>query len=235
MVMKQSQDVIGYLANRKCRHSRRSTPISSVKSGPEPCRGLVAHKWCRNTVLPPVGSLGSCKSMTIATSWATKEVAAGACHPSPSPFRVHAEDCAASRRRMRGLTVIDREIALDGSPDEDRRARCGPAMISCTKRSATPRTITKPVCSPSLSKSPFLLSDFGRASSRWPSARSALAEGSSMFASAFGDGSRRSASMVCRCHGRYADCTDKVISQPQLRVDMSGLRHNRARSISASR
>ena len=37
--------------------------------------------------------------------------------------RVHAEDCAACETQDAQLTVIDREIALEGSLDEDQRAR----------------------------------------------------------------------------------------------------------------
>ena len=41
----------------------------------------------------------------------------------PRHSRVHAEDCAACETQNARLTVIDREIALDGSLDEDQRAR----------------------------------------------------------------------------------------------------------------
>jgi putative redox protein len=37
--------------------------------------------------------------------------------------RAHAEDCAACETQNARLTFIDREIALDGSLDEDQRAR----------------------------------------------------------------------------------------------------------------
>ena len=37
--------------------------------------------------------------------------------------RIHAEDCAACETQNAQLTAIDREIALEGSLDEDQRAR----------------------------------------------------------------------------------------------------------------
>ena len=37
--------------------------------------------------------------------------------------RVHAEDCAACETRDARLTIIDREIVLEGSLGEDQRAR----------------------------------------------------------------------------------------------------------------
>ena len=37
--------------------------------------------------------------------------------------RVHVEDCAACETQNSRLTVIDRELALEGALDEDQRAR----------------------------------------------------------------------------------------------------------------
>ena len=54
---------------------------------------------------------------------ATKEVAAGACHRSPTPFPRPCRGCADCETQDARLTVIDREIALEGSLDEDQRAR----------------------------------------------------------------------------------------------------------------
>jgi len=45
---------------------------------------------------------------------APKEMAARARHHSPSPFRVHAEDCAACETQNTQLTVIDRGIGPGG-------------------------------------------------------------------------------------------------------------------------
>jgi hypothetical protein len=46
-----------------------------------------------------------------------KEVAARACHRSPSPF--HAEDCVACETQNANRPVIDREIGLQGSLDKE--------------------------------------------------------------------------------------------------------------------
>jgi putative redox protein len=70
-----------------------------------------------------LGALGSCMSMTMAMyarrkKWPLERVTVRLRHS-----RVHAEDCAACETQNARLTVIDREIALDGSLDEDQRAR----------------------------------------------------------------------------------------------------------------
>ena len=70
-----------------------------------------------------LAALGSCTSMTMAMyarrkKWPLARVTVRLRHS-----RVHAEDCAACETQDARLTVIDREIALDGSLDEDQRAR----------------------------------------------------------------------------------------------------------------
>jgi putative redox protein len=70
-----------------------------------------------------LAALGSCTSMTMAMyarrkKWPLERVTVRLQHA-----RVHAEDCAACETQNARLTVIDREIALDGSLDEDQRAR----------------------------------------------------------------------------------------------------------------
>ena len=52
--------------------------------------------------------------------------------------RVHAEDCAACETQDARLTVIDREIALDGSLDEDQRAR----LLAIANRCPGHRTLS---------------------------------------------------------------------------------------------
>ena len=70
-----------------------------------------------------LAALGSCTSMTIAMyarrkQWPLERVTVRLRHS-----RVHAEDCAACETQEAKLTVIDREIALEGSLDDDQRAR----------------------------------------------------------------------------------------------------------------
>jgi putative redox protein len=70
-----------------------------------------------------LASLGSCTSMTLAMyarrkEWALQRVIVRLRHS-----RVHAEDCAACETRDARLTVIERDITLDGTLDADQRAR----------------------------------------------------------------------------------------------------------------
>jgi putative redox protein len=70
-----------------------------------------------------LASLGSCTSMTIAMyarrkQWALQRVTVRLRHS-----RVHAEDCAACETGDARLTVIERDISLDGTLDADQRAR----------------------------------------------------------------------------------------------------------------
>ena len=70
-----------------------------------------------------LAALGSCTSMTMAMyarrkKWPLERVTVRLRHS-----RVHAEDCAACETQNSRLTVINREIALEGSLDEDQRAR----------------------------------------------------------------------------------------------------------------
>jgi putative redox protein len=70
-----------------------------------------------------LAALGSCTSMTIAMyarrkQWALERVTIRLRHS-----RVHAEDCAACETREAKLTVIERDIELDGELDEEQRAR----------------------------------------------------------------------------------------------------------------
>jgi putative redox protein len=84
--------------------------VGGTDSGPTPYDLLLA-------------ALGSCTSMTIALyarrkQWALNNVTIRLRHS-----RVHAEDCAACETRDAKLTIIDREIELDGSLDDSQRAR----------------------------------------------------------------------------------------------------------------
>jgi putative redox protein len=93
-------------------HLRIDEPTSAggTASGPTPYDLLLA-------------ALGSCTSMTVAMyarrkKWPLNRVIVRLRHS-----RVHAEDCAACEAQSARLTVIDREIELEGSLDDDQRAR----------------------------------------------------------------------------------------------------------------
>ena len=92
-------------------HLRADEPLSAggTETGPTPYDLLLA-------------ALGSCTSMTIAVyarrkQWPLNNVTVRLRHS-----RVHAEDCATEAHDAK-LTVIDREIELDGTLDESQRAR----------------------------------------------------------------------------------------------------------------
>ena len=93
-------------------HLRSDEPASAggTDSGPTPYDLLLA-------------SLGSCTSMTIAMyarrkRWPLERVTVSLRHS-----RVHLEDRAACDTQEAKLTVIDRNIALDGPLGEDQRDR----------------------------------------------------------------------------------------------------------------
>jgi putative redox protein len=70
-----------------------------------------------------LASLGSCTSMTVAMyarrkQWPLQRVTVRLRHS-----REHAEDCAACETSDARLTVIERDIALDGALNADQRAR----------------------------------------------------------------------------------------------------------------
>jgi uncharacterized OsmC-like protein len=70
-----------------------------------------------------LASLGSCTSMTLVMyarrkQWPLQRVTIRLRHS-----RVHAEDCAECETHDARLTVIEREIALEGALDADQRAR----------------------------------------------------------------------------------------------------------------
>jgi putative redox protein len=94
-------------------HQLRSdepTSVGGTETGPTPYDLFLA-------------ALGSCTSMTLAMyarrkKWPLERVTVRLRHS-----RVHAEDCAVCETKNARLTVIDREIALEGSLDDVQRAR----------------------------------------------------------------------------------------------------------------
>jgi putative redox protein len=90
--------------------SDEPTSVGGTDSGPTPYDLLLA-------------GLGSCTSMTIAMyarrrQWALERVTVRL-----RQSRVHADDCAACETGMATLTLIERDIELEGVLDEEHRAQ----------------------------------------------------------------------------------------------------------------
>lgn len=93
-------------------HLRSDEPASAggTNTGPTPYDLLLA-------------ALGSCTSMTLAMyarrkQWPLRRVTVRLRHA-----RAHAADCAACETQDAMLTIIEREVELDGALDDDQRAR----------------------------------------------------------------------------------------------------------------
>jgi len=105
-------------------------PISAggTDSGPTPYDLLLA-------------GLGSCTSMTIAMyarrkQWALQRVTVRLRHS-----RVHADDCADCDTREATLTLIERDIELDGALDDEQRAR----LLAIANRCPVHLTLTSKI------------------------------------------------------------------------------------------
>jgi putative redox protein len=90
--------------------SDEPAPAGGTDTGPAPYDLLLA-------------SLGSCTSMTVAMyarrkQWPLQRVTVRLRHS-----RVHAKDCAACETGDARLTVIERDITIEGALDADQRAR----------------------------------------------------------------------------------------------------------------
>src|SRR5678809_1501215 len=102
-----AQDIV---AGRHQFASDEPTSSGGTDTGPTPYDLLLA-------------ALGSCTSMTIALYARRKQWPLNSVTIRLRHSRVHAEDCAACETHDAKLTVIDRDIELDGSLDESQRAR----------------------------------------------------------------------------------------------------------------
>ena len=85
-----------------------------------------------------LGALGACTSMTLAMyarrkTWPLEQVTVRLRHS-----REYAQDSARCETQDARLTVIDREIELDGSLDEDQRAR----LLAIANRCPVHRTLS---------------------------------------------------------------------------------------------
>jgi len=105
--------------------SDEPTSVGGTASGPTPYDLLLA-------------GLGSCTSMTIAMYARRKQWALERVTVRLRQSRVHAEDCAACETRIATLTLIERDIELEGVLDEEQRAQ----LLAIANRCPVHQTLT---------------------------------------------------------------------------------------------
>ena len=105
--------------------SDEPTSVGGTDSGPTPYDLLLA-------------GLGSCTSMTIAMYARRKQWALERVTVRLRQSRVHAEDCAACETRIATLTLIERDIELEGVLDEEQRAQ----LLAIANRCPVHQTLT---------------------------------------------------------------------------------------------
>ena len=105
--------------------SDEPTSAGGTDSGPSPYDLLLA-------------GLGSCTSMTIAMYARRKQWALERVTVRLRQSRVHAEDCAACETRIATLTLIERDIELEGVLDEEQRAQ----LLAIANRCPVHQTLT---------------------------------------------------------------------------------------------
>ena len=85
-----------------------------------------------------LAALGSCTSMTLGMYARRKQWPLASVTVSLRHFRVHAADGADSETRDAKITVIERDIAVEGPLDDDQRAR----LTEIANRCPVHRTLT---------------------------------------------------------------------------------------------